>query len=69
MTFCSGMCARFKAKKPAARDMSKNEDSQKYCLYCEVFVKAEGLRCPCFNKQLKTRSSSKVTREAMFSRI
>ncbi|MGI9565771.1 MAG: hypothetical protein ACR2LL_02000 [Nitrosopumilus sp.] len=56
-------------KKPAARDVSRYEDGQKYCSYCEIFMKVEELRCPCCNKQMKTRSNNKALREVMFNRI
>ncbi|MCA9828486.1 MAG: hypothetical protein KC444_08915, partial [Nitrosopumilus sp.] len=60
---------RLKAKKPAQRDKSRYEDGQKFCSYCEVFMKADGLRCPCCNKQMKIRSNNKALREVMFNRI
>ena len=69
MTCCCGVCIRYKVKKHAVIEVSRYDDGQKYCSYCEIFMRAERLRCPCCNKQMKTRSKNKIKRKILFNRI
>ena len=43
MSHCHGLRIRYKAKKPLERDISGYELGQKYCSYCEMFVKVKVL--------------------------
>lgn len=42
---CKGNCERFRARKPLG--MGRYETGQKLCRICSVFIKHEGIFCPC----------------------
>jgi predicted amidophosphoribosyltransferase len=44
---CKGVCIRHKA-------LGRYTDGHKRCKSCDVFIKWEGLRCPCCGYQLRT---------------
>ncbi len=50
---CKGICERYKAKKPVA--LGRYTSGQKRCQICEIFIKWEGLWCPCCGYRLRTR--------------
>ena len=51
---CNGVCQRYKAKKP--KGISRYESGQKRCNICGVFMKWEGLYCPCCNMRIRVSS-------------
>ena len=57
---CKGVCIRHKAS-------SRYATGQKRCQVCELFVKWNGLSCPCCGYKLRTKprnfSKTKVTEE------
>jgi len=55
---CKGICQNHKAKKP--KDGGRYETGQKRCNSCCVFMKYDGLFCPCCN--LRLRKSSRYTK-------
>ncbi|MFZ0223934.1 MAG: hypothetical protein WAM42_19805 [Candidatus Nitrosopolaris sp.] len=50
---CKGICIRHKAMKPVG--MGRYSTGQKRCQVCEIFLKWEGLWCPCCGYRLRTR--------------
>ncbi|MCH9657949.1 hypothetical protein K0U27_04500 [archaeon] len=50
---CNNRHDQYKATKPYGG--SRYGDGQKYCTTCAVFVRWEGVRCPCCNYNLKYR--------------
>jgi hypothetical protein len=45
---CKGICIRHKASGPYAT-------GNKRCQQCELFIKWDGIRCPCCRYKLRTR--------------
>ena len=50
---CKGICVRHKAIKPGAT--GRYSTGQKRCQMCEIFIKWDGLWCPCCGYRLRTR--------------
>jgi hypothetical protein len=50
---CKGMCGRYKAMKP--HDSGRYAIGQKRCQVCEIFIKWDGLWCPCCGYRLRTK--------------
>ncbi|PWU80745.1 MAG: hypothetical protein DLM72_10635 [Candidatus Nitrosopolaris wilkensis] len=50
---CKGICVRHKAQKPVGSGRYAN--GQKRCQICEIFMKWDGLWCPCCGYRLRTR--------------
>jgi hypothetical protein len=49
---CKGICVRHKAMKPVAT--GRYSIGQKRCQVCEIFLKWDGLWCPCCGYRLRT---------------
>jgi hypothetical protein len=50
---CKGICVRHKAQKPIGA--GRYSSGQKRCQICEIFIKWDGLWCPCCGYRLRTR--------------
>jgi hypothetical protein len=50
---CKGICIRHKAMKPVGT--GRYSTGQKRCQVCEIFLKWDGLWCPCCGYRLRTR--------------
>lgn len=50
---CKGICTRHKAQKPVGA--GRYASGQKRCQICEIFIKWEGLWCPCCGYRLRTK--------------
>jgi len=50
---CKGICARYKAQKPVG--VGRYASGQRRCQICEIFIKWEGLWCPCCGYRLRTK--------------
>jgi predicted amidophosphoribosyltransferase len=50
---CKGICVRHKAMKPVG--IGRYSTGQKRCQICEIFLKWDGLWCPCCGYRLRTR--------------
>ena len=50
---CKGICIRHKAQKPVGS--GRYASGQKRCQICEIFIKWDGLWCPCCGYRLRTR--------------
>ena len=53
MMTCKGICIRHKAHRPAIGNRYSN--GQKRCQVCEIFIKWDGLWCPCCGYRLRMR--------------
>jgi hypothetical protein len=49
---CKGICVRHKAYKPYCS--GRYAAGQKRCQICEIFIKWDGLSCPCCGCRLRT---------------
>jgi hypothetical protein len=50
---CKGICIRHKAQKPVGT--GRYASGQKRCQICEIFIKWDGLWCPCCGYRLRTK--------------
>jgi hypothetical protein len=50
---CKGICMRHKAQKPVG--MGRYAAGQRRCQICQMFIKWEGLWCPCCGYRLRTK--------------
>ena len=50
---CKGICTRYKAQKPVGT--GRYASGQRRCQICEIFIKSEGLWCPCCGYRLRTK--------------
>jgi hypothetical protein len=50
---CKGICLRHKAQKPVGS--GRYASGQKRCQICEIFIKWDGLWCPCCGYRLRTK--------------
>ncbi len=51
---CKGICIKHRAQKPPPA-ISRYATGQKRCQVCELFIKWEGIFCPCCGCRLRTR--------------
>jgi len=51
---CEGSCKKYKAKSNSLEG-GRYEQGQKRCHTCEIFIKWEGLWCPCCGRLLRTK--------------
>jgi hypothetical protein len=54
---CKGICIRHKAQKPVGS--GRYVSGQKRCQICEIFIKWDGLWCPCCGYRLRTKPRNK----------
>ena len=54
---CKGVCDRYKAKKPTG--IGRYVSGQSRCQICEIFMKYDGLNCPCCNYKLRKTPRNK----------
>lgn len=56
---CKGICGRHKASRPKQGnrygDPEKGGDGQKRCIMCEIFIKWDGMFCPCCSYKLRVK--------------
>ncbi len=50
---CKGTCDKYKANKPVG--IGRYASGQRRCQICEIFIKWEGLWCPCCGYRLRTK--------------
>jgi len=50
---CKGICVQYKSNKPIQGGRYKL--GQKRCQICEIYIKVDGLWCPCCGYRLRTR--------------
>jgi len=56
MATCKGVCVRYKAKIANRRGvgMGRYASGKKRCQGCEIYIRYEGLYCPCCARKLRT---------------
>lgn len=55
---CKGICIRYKATKPSGGGKTQKgryASGQRRCQMCEIYMKWEGLWCPCCGYRLRTK--------------
>ncbi len=65
---CKGICIRHKAQKP--RDyVGRYANGQKRCQICEIFIKWDGIFCPCCGYRLRVSPRLFKNKEKLRLRI
>ena len=64
MHSCNNVCIRYKANKPKDHK-SRYGDGQKYCSGHCIFIKWDGLWCPCCGYFLKRGSKNRYLRKKL----
>jgi DNA-directed RNA polymerase subunit RPC12/RpoP len=59
---CKGICERHKALRPANGSGGRYSADQKRCQICEIFIKWDGLWCPCCGYRLRTKPKNTADR-------
>ncbi len=59
---CKGICERHKALRPADGSRGRYSAGQKRCAVCELFIKWDGLWCPCCGCRLRANPRNTVNR-------
>jgi len=66
---CKNICSRYRATRPNSTknfgSYSRYGNGQKRCQVCEIFIKWEGLRCPCCQTSLRTRPRPRRCRDKL----
>jgi hypothetical protein len=63
---CKGICIRHKA--PVVSNGNRYPTGQKRCQICEIFIKWDGLWCPCCNYRLRMKPRDIHYREKLKTR-
>jgi hypothetical protein len=50
---CKDICIRHRAQKPAG--LARYASGQKRCQMCEIYIRWDGLWCPCCGSRLRTK--------------
>lgn len=71
---CKGICYKYKSKKSIFNGNGRYALGQKRCSICAIFVKWDGISCPCCNFTLRTkprntRNRHNLEKELMIKRI
>jgi len=62
---CKGKCTQYKSRKPKNPGVGRYEVGQKHCSLCALFVKWEGLWCPCCGQLLRTKPRNSSNRKRL----
>ena len=58
---CKDICIKYKATK--TRGGSRYANGQKRCQVCEIFIRWDGMWCPCCGYRLRTTPRNKALKE------
>jgi hypothetical protein len=61
---CKGICIRHKAQKPYGAS-GRYATGQKRCQVCEIFLKWDGMWCPCCGYRVRTRPRGQKFKERL----
>ena len=63
--YCIRTCIKYKARKPPL-GTGRYAVGQKRCQMCEIFIKWDGVKCPCCNNALRQIPRSRKGKEKYF---
>lgn len=63
---CKGRCLRHRAPKPISS--GRYVCGQKRCQVCEIFIKWDGLWCPCCGYRLRSKPRNSAFKQRLASR-
>jgi hypothetical protein len=59
---CRGICHRHRAQE---RSGGRYANGQKRCQVCQIYMKWDGLRCPCCRSRLRTKSHNSAFKKGL----
>jgi hypothetical protein len=59
---CKGICVHHQAQKPT-NGLSRYLDGQKRCQVCQLYIKWDGIWCPCCSTKLRLSPRGRRYRE------
>jgi hypothetical protein len=59
---CKGICIRHRAKRPAA-SYGRYATGQKRCQICAIYMKWDGMWCPCYGSKVRTRPHNSKSKQ------
>ena len=59
---CRGICHRHRAQE---RSGGRYANGQKRCQVCQIYMKWDGLRCPCCRSRLRTKSRNSAFKKRL----
>ena len=62
---CKGKCEKYKARKPSDSSLGRYATGQKHCSICALFIKWDGLWCPCCGHLLRTKPRNTINRQRL----
>ncbi len=60
---CKGICETYQAKLHPRMGRYKRGD--KRCQICQIFIKWEGVHCPCCGTKLRTKPRGRINKEIL----
>ncbi len=60
---CKGICIQYKTTGNASEGLYKN--GNKRCQICDIFIKWDGIHCPCCGQKLRTGPRRKQLKEKL----
>ena len=64
---CNNICSKYKASKPVG--IGRYASGQRRCQVCQIFIKWEGLWCPCCGYRLRTKPRNLKYKAKLRARI
>ena len=61
---CKGVCNKYKVEKIYGK-IGRYENGQKRSTVCEIFIKWDGMYCPCCGSMLRTKPKGSQTRHRL----
>jgi hypothetical protein len=61
---CKGICIRHRAQRPAG-SFGRYATGQKRCQICAIFIRWDGLWCPCCGCRVRTRSHNSKLKQKL----
>jgi hypothetical protein len=61
---CKGICIRHRAQRPAG-SFGRYATGQKRCQVCAIFIRWDGLWCPCCGCRVRTRSHNSKLKQKL----
>ena len=62
---CKGVCEKYKSTKPNLNNDGRYQTGQKRCTTCEIFIKWDGVSCPCCGVLLRNKARTSKLRKRL----
>ncbi len=62
---CKGGCTKYKITKPPRNEDGRYHSGQKRCTTCEMYIKWDGVYCPCCKSMLRYKPRNSKNRHKL----